>query len=129
VSKCADQQVSKGTEVQLKSLTSAKVLEDAANEELKTELKRYDKFLEEYELFGKERRKKTKPVVLGFEKIRNPDTKGKEYTKRQERKDIKRGDAIDAQQRAQETAKLDTISNVEPDDPVPETTDHNDNVV
>jgi len=121
--------VSKGTEVQLKSLTSAKVLEDAANEELKTELKRYDKFLEEYELFGKERRKKTKPVVLGFEKIRNPDTKGKEYTKRQERKDIKRGDAIDAQQRAQETAKLDTISNVEPDDPVPETTDHNDNVV
>jgi len=39
VSKRADQQVSKGTEVQLKSLTSAKVLEDMADEELKTELK------------------------------------------------------------------------------------------
>jgi len=91
VSKRVDQQVSKGAEVQLKSLTSAKVLEDMADKELKTELKRYDKILEEYEIFGKERRKKTKPVVLGFEKIRKPDTKGKEYTKRQEMKDIKRG--------------------------------------
>ena len=129
VSKRADEQVSKGTEVQLKSLTSAKALEYTGDELLKAELERYTKILQDYETFGKEQKKKTKPVVLEFEKLRKPDAKGKQYTKRQEKKDIQLGDAIDAQQKAQNIAKFDTMSDVEPDNLVSKTTDHNANVV
>jgi len=53
VSKCADKQVSKGTEVQLKSLTSAKVLEDTADKELKIALAKYEKILKDYETLGR----------------------------------------------------------------------------
>jgi len=130
VSKRVDQQVSKGTEVYLESLTSAKVCEHVADEQLKVELERYAKILRDYETFGKEQKGKSEPVVLEAEKVRKPDTKNKgEYTKRQENRDIKRWEVIKAQEKAQETAKLDTMSDVEPDDPIPVTTDQNANVV
>ena len=86
--------------------------------------------MRDYETFGKEQKKKTEPLVLELEKVRKPDTKGKgEYTKRQEKRDIKRWEVVKAQEKAQETAKLDTMSGVEPDDPVPEATDQNANLV
>jgi len=100
-SKRADQQVSKGTEVHLESLTSAKVCENVADEQLKVELKRYAKILRDYEKFGKEQKEKTEPTVLEAEKARKPNTKNKgEYTKRQENRDIKRWEAIKAEERA-----------------------------
>jgi len=72
-----------------------------ADDRLKTELQRYGKILKEYETFGKERKKKTQPLVLEFEKIRKPDIKGKEYTKRQEKRDIKHWEVVKAQEKAQ----------------------------
>ena len=86
VSKCADEQVSKGTEVQLRSLTSAQVLEDTGEKELEKAIAEYTKILKDYDAFGKQCQKSAKPVVLKFEEIRKPDTKGKEYTKRQEKR-------------------------------------------
>ena len=81
VSKSADEQVSKGTEVQLKSLTSAQVLEDTGEKELKIAIAEYAKILKDYETFGKQCQKSAKPMVSKYEEIRKPDTKGKEYTK------------------------------------------------
>ena len=74
--------------------------------------------------------RKRQPLVLGFETIRKPDIKGKgEYTQKQEKRDLKRWEVVKAQKEAQETAKFHTMSDVEPDDPVPEVTDQNANLV
>ena len=49
-------------------MTSAKVLENVADDQLKVELDRYAKILRDYETFGKEQKGKSEPVVLEAEK-------------------------------------------------------------
>jgi len=130
VSKSVDQQVSKGADSQSESLTSAQVRENVGDEQLRIELEKYAKILKEYETFGKEQKDMKQTIVLQAEKWRKPDAKQKgEYDEKKAALELKRLDALEAEKRAREAGRADTVSDVEPDDPVPTTIDENANVV
>ena len=131
MSKRVDQQVSKGTEVHLESLTSAKVCENVGAEQLQIELDRYTKILNEFETFGKEqKKKKAEALILKSETWRKPCAKNSgEYDEKKEARKLKHLEALEADIKAREAKGGVTMSDVEPDDPVPVTTDQNANVV
>jgi len=100
------------------------------DERLKIELEKYTQFLKSHESFTKGQEKMKQATILNAEKWRKSHAKSYgEYDEKKAAAELQRLDALDARKRAKEMEKVDTMSDVEPDDPVPVTIDENANAV